>query len=68
MKKNNRKVTAATFVAAVAVLICMGSCKGRTNDNVEATGDTVEVVIDDNTPAGVSVDTAGDVTDSHSDL
>ncbi|MDE5869209.1 MAG: hypothetical protein K2H18_03165 [Muribaculaceae bacterium] len=68
MKRNNRKVTAATVVAAVAVLICLGSCKGRTTENVEPTGDTVEVVIDRPHSAEAIADTTGEVTDSHSEI
>lgn len=43
-KKLNRAV-AATFVVATAMLLGMASCKGRTMENMEPTGDTVEVVI-----------------------
>ncbi len=45
MKRYLNKATAATFVAAVAVLLGLGSCKGRTMENMEPTGETVEVVI-----------------------
>ncbi|MDE6537219.1 MAG: hypothetical protein K2M13_04190 [Muribaculaceae bacterium] len=46
MKITTIKAVAATFVAATAVLSGLTSCKGRTMDNMEPTGDTVEVVID----------------------
>ena len=41
-----KMLTYAGSLAAIA-LLALGatSCKGRTNDNVEPTGDTVEVII-----------------------
>ncbi|MDE6259155.1 MAG: hypothetical protein K2M53_12335 [Muribaculaceae bacterium] len=56
MKKINYKATAATFVAAVAVLSCMSSCKGRTMDNIEPTGETIEVKIDPSDSAPLESD------------
>ena len=47
MKKLNIKAIAATFVATVALLLSMSACKGRTLDNVQPTGDTVEVEIEE---------------------
>lgn len=46
MKKFSYKAAAATYVAATAMLIGMSACKGRTMDNVEPTGETIEVMID----------------------
>lgn len=45
MKKYHDKATATAFAVAVAMLVSMGSCKGRTMDNMEPTGETIEVVI-----------------------
>lgn len=42
---------AAIIVAAAVALVGLDSCKGRTINNVEPTGDTVEVVIDSSTVA-----------------
>ena len=47
MKKLNIKAIAATSVATVALLLSMSACKGRTLDNVQPTGDTVEVEIEE---------------------
>lgn len=45
MKNNSKRVIAAKIFVAVAVLAGLGSCKGRTMENMEPTGDTVEVEI-----------------------
>lgn len=47
MKKLNIKAIAATSVATVALLLSMSACKGRTLDNVQPMGDTVEVEIEE---------------------
>ncbi len=61
MKKMHIKATAATLVAAVAVVLIMGSCKGRTMRDVEPTGETIEVVIGEDSiaPGVVETDTIG---------
>ncbi len=42
-----RKRTIATAVAASVVLVSgLSACHGRTNDNVEPNGETIDVVID----------------------
>lgn len=43
------------FTAAVAA-ICLVSCKGRTTDTVEPTGETVEVVIGTSDPEAAETD------------
>ncbi|MDE6717317.1 MAG: hypothetical protein K2J70_03905 [Muribaculaceae bacterium] len=45
MKKSEFYAVAATFVATTAVLSGLVSCKGRTMENMEPTGDTVEVTV-----------------------
>ncbi len=44
---NMMKTLKTTASLAIVALMALGitSCKGRTNDNVEPTGDTVEVTI-----------------------
>lgn len=58
MKINLNKATAATFVAAVAVLSGLTSCKGRTMDNMEPTGETIEVNIENPSTIEAAPDTA----------
>ena len=58
MKSNLNKATAATFVVAVAVLSGLTSCKGRTMDNMEPTGETIEVNIVNPSTVEASADTA----------
>ncbi|MDE7412565.1 MAG: hypothetical protein K2N05_02070 [Muribaculaceae bacterium] len=55
------KATAATFVAAVAVVLGMVSCKGRTMRDVEPTGETIEVVVGEESiaPGVIETDTIG---------
>ena len=55
MNKKMNKAAAATLVVATAMLSGMVSCKGRTMENMEPTGDTVEVVV--NTADSVAADT-----------
>lgn len=43
--RNRKKAAAAILVATAAVLLLFGACKGRTMQNMEPTGDTVEVEI-----------------------
>lgn len=44
----NHAVVAASVVATTVVLLTAGGCKGRTMENMEPTGDTVELIV--NTP------------------
>lgn len=48
MKMNIRNKKTIAVAAAMAMVIVSGlsSCKGRTMENMEPTGDTVEVVIE----------------------
>ena len=46
MRIYNIKAVVATTVVATAMLIGLGSCKGRTMENMEPTGETIEVVIE----------------------
>ncbi|MCM1369234.1 MAG: hypothetical protein NC204_02560 [Candidatus Amulumruptor caecigallinarius] len=47
MVRNHHKAIAAASVATIALLsMPLASCKGRTMENMEPTGDTVEVVIE----------------------
>lgn len=41
----NRTVVAASCVATAFILLPLGGCKGRTMENMEPTGDTVEVTL-----------------------
>lgn len=41
-----RKSIVLMAVAAPVLISCLTSCKGRTMENMEPTGDTVEVVIE----------------------
>ena len=66
MKKSYILTTAATLVATVVVLCSMSSCKKRTMENMEPTGDTVEVVIDGNTV--VEEDSLSHISDHNLDL
>ncbi len=45
MKINSKKGIAAKIFVAIAILGGLSSCKGRTMENMEPTGDTVEVEI-----------------------
>ena len=47
MKRYQKKAAAATYVAAAAVLMSMGSCTGRTMENMEPVGETVEVAVEE---------------------
>ena len=57
IRKNKLAIAAtrvATIVAFLALVAALASCKGRKMDNMEPSGDTVEVVIvtpDDAEPA-----------------
>lgn len=42
-------------MAGAAMMLLFGSCKGRTADNMEPTGQTVEVVISEPTTADSAV-------------
>lgn len=66
MKKSYILTTAVTLVTTVVVLCSMSSCKKRTMENMEPTGDTVEVVVD-----GVQVveeDSLSHISDHNLDL
>lgn len=52
--KRYNKATAATLCATVALALFLGGCKGRTMENMEPTGDTVEI----DPTAGVTADSA----------
>lgn len=45
MRLSRRFINFALFLGIAILSMAMFSCKGRTIDNVEPTGDTVEVVI-----------------------
>lgn len=46
MGKKDNILCRALIVTGVAIFVCLASgCKGRTMDNVEPTGETIEVVI-----------------------
>lgn len=45
MKNWRRIIKFATFFGMVVLMPVLNSCKGRTLENVEPTGDTIEVVI-----------------------
>lgn len=45
MKIRLNKANAATAVVAFAMLIGISACKGRTMNNMEPTGETVEVIV-----------------------
>lgn len=48
MRRFSRSITskaAGATLALAAMTLLLGSCKGRTNNDVEATGETVDVVI-----------------------
>lgn len=45
MKLSRRFINFASYILSTLLLLAMASCKGRTLENVEPTGDTVEVVI-----------------------
>ena len=67
MKRYRSKVTAATLVATVAVLIGLSGCKGRTMDNMVPTGDTVEVEIQTtvgDSADAVTIDSAASTTET----
>jgi nitrous oxide reductase accessory protein NosL len=46
MKCNLFKGEVVALSATLLILIFTASCKGRTLDNVQATGDTIEVTVD----------------------
>jgi len=63
--RKSYKTIAATGVVAVVLLSILGSCKGRRIDNMEPTGDTVDVVIETVTDSEtVSGDTIQEVAAS----
>ena len=68
MKKYQNKATATAFVVAVAMLISLGSCKGRTMDNMEPTGETIEVVVEQedayDAPADSGTEGNGSIVDT----
>lgn len=43
------------FMAAAAMMLLFASCKGRTVENMEPTGETVEVVISEPTTADSAI-------------
>ena len=53
---NAKKSVAATGVVAALLMIGFSGCKGRTMENMEPTGDTVEVsILDTPSPQSDSV-------------
>lgn len=49
MNAKNINLRPTVLLAGVALLLALSACKGRTTENMEPTGDTVEVVITDTT-------------------
>ena len=45
MRDSRSFINFAKFSCVTLLLVVMFSCKGRTTDNMEPTGDTIEVVI-----------------------
>ena len=45
----NINLRPTVLLAGVALLLALSACKGRTTENMEPTGDTVEEVITDTT-------------------
>ena len=60
MEKYLNKATATASVVAVAMLLSLGSCKGRTMDNMEPTGETIEVVIGQEDSDETAADSVGE--------
>lgn len=47
MRKNVKKaIAAACMIATIAASFSLASCEGRKMSNMQPTGDTVEVVVD----------------------
>lgn len=61
MKIVNNVLRLSAAFGLVAVFLLLSACKGRTADNVEPTGETIEVEVnvDSSTTPDVSMDTAG---------
>ena len=51
MRYSRRFINFAAAFALALLSLCLGSCKGRTLDDVEPTGQTIEVVIMQNPEA-----------------
>ena len=47
MNAKNINLRPTVLLAGVALLLALSACKGRTTENMEPTGDTVDVVITD---------------------
>ena len=50
MNKTKKQKTMAAVIGAAVVVsaaVSLSSCKGRTADNMEPTGETVEVILDE---------------------
>lgn len=62
MGNSTRLFNFAASISVVAALLLLSACKGRTMENVEADGDTIEVVI--NGEQGIDSLNIGSTTDS----